>query len=287
MRAPGDQQGFFADRKPARHRGAEIRDGSGGVQKKKSAARRRSVRCGPWVGDIRAEEALDKAIALSGYKKPKPRNVGRGLALAEWCSSGGEGTVFLKIDERGKIIGSSPVLDQGAGVFTVICEVVGEELNVPAQSVELEQLDSRSVQSDTDVGGAGPPRYTAMPPKTAATGARQALLKIAAEQMGAHVGDLELADGFVIGRTTKRRMSFAELVKANRVPIQIKGYWKKDANPRDNSIAAQIAEVHVDPETGEVTLRSFVSVYTTGKVINPLMHRGQIDGGLVCGLGLR
>ena len=41
----------------------------------------------------------------------------------------------------------------------------------------------------------------------------------------------------------------------------------------------------VDPETGEVRLKNFVSVYTTGKVINPLMHRGQIDGGLVCGLG--
>jgi CO/xanthine dehydrogenase Mo-binding subunit len=63
------------------------------------------------------------------------------------------------------------------------------------------------------------------------------------------------------------------------------GYWKKEANPRDNSVAAQIAEVEVDPETGEVKLNNFISVYTTGKVINPLMHRGQIDGGFVCGLG--
>jgi CO/xanthine dehydrogenase Mo-binding subunit len=103
--------------------------------------------------------------------------------------------------------------------------------------------------------------------------------------MEAKADDLHLANGFVIQRALKRRMSFAEVIQANRLPIEVKGYWRKDANPRDNSIAAQIAEVNVDPETGEVKLKSFVSVYTTGKVINPLMHRGQLDGGLVCGLG--
>jgi CO/xanthine dehydrogenase Mo-binding subunit len=80
-------------------------------------------------------------------------------------------------------------------------------------------------------------------------------------------------------------MSFAELIRRNESPVEVTGYWKKDANPRDNSVAAQVAEVEVDPETGEVELRTFVSVYTTGNVINPLMHRGQIDGGFVCGLG--
>jgi CO/xanthine dehydrogenase Mo-binding subunit len=41
----------------------------------------------------------------------------------------------------------------------------------------------------------------------------------------------------------------------------------------------------VDSETGQVTLRQMVSAHTTGKVINPLMHQGQIDGGVVFGLG--
>ena len=41
----------------------------------------------------------------------------------------------------------------------------------------------------------------------------------------------------------------------------------------------------MDPETGQVKLMNFVSVHTTGKVINPLMHQGQIDGGIVFGLG--
>jgi len=41
----------------------------------------------------------------------------------------------------------------------------------------------------------------------------------------------------------------------------------------------------VDPETGQIKLRQFISAHTTGKVINPLMHQGQIEGGIVFGLG--
>jgi len=193
--------------------------------------------------------------------------------------------VFLKIDDRGKVTVSSPVLDQGAGVFTIICEVVGEELKVPAERIELERLDSRSVHSDTGVGGSRATQVYGNAAYVAGTNARQELFRIAAQTMSINSDDLALADGFVIHHPTKRRMSFAELIKRNESPIQVTGYWKKDANPRDNSIAAQIAEVQVDRETGEVKLKNFVSVYTTGKVINPLMHRGQIDGGLVCGLG--
>src|SRR5262245_15445545 len=285
MRAPGDQQGVFATESQldivARQLGMDPAE----LKRKNLLRAGDTSGVGHLVGEIRAEEALDKAIALSGYKNPRPKNVGRGLALAEWCSSGGEGTVFLRIDELGKITVSSPVLDQGAGVFTVICEVVGAELNVPAGSVKLERLDSRSVESDTGVGGSRATQVYGNAAYVAGKSARQELLEIAAQCMNANRDDFHLDGGFVIHRSSKRRMSFAELIKRNESPIRVTGYWKKDANPRDNSVAAQIAEVRVDPDTGEVKLTNFVSVYSTGNVINPLMHRGQIDGGFVCGLG--
>ena len=40
------------------------------------------------------------------------------------------------------------------------------------------------------------------------------------------------------------------------------------------------AEVEVDVETGEVRLKQFTTAHSTGTVINPLMHQGQIDGGV-------
>ena len=50
-------------------------------------------------------------------------------------------------------------------------------------------------------------------------------------------------------------------------------------------MCAQMAEVEVDPESGEIKLRRFVTVHHTGKVLNPLLHDGQIDGSIVMGAG--
>jgi len=56
--------------------------------------------------------------------------------------------------------------------------------------------------------------------------------------------------------------------------------------PEDVSyICAQIAEVAVDPETGAVRLRRFVTAHDVGTIINPITHQGQIDGGVVMGVG--
>jgi CO/xanthine dehydrogenase Mo-binding subunit len=80
-------------------------------------------------------------------------------------------------------------------------------------------------------------------------------------------------------------MSFEDIVKTKGSPIQTRGYYKQAEESHEAPLAAQVAEVHVDPETGQVRLSKFVSVHTTGKVINPLMHQGQIDGGVVFGVG--
>ena len=50
-------------------------------------------------------------------------------------------------------------------------------------------------------------------------------------------------------------------------------------------MCAQVAEVEVDPETGQVKLKKFISAHNTGTVLNPLMHQGQIEGGAVMGMG--
>jgi carbon-monoxide dehydrogenase large subunit len=285
MRAPGDPQGFFATESQldivARKLGMDPAE-----FKRKNLLRDGDVApVGHTVEHIKAVEALDKAIALSGFRKSKPKNVGRGLAFSEWSPSGGEGTVFVKIDEKGKVTVSSPVVDQGAGVLTVICEVVGEELKLPAKSLQLKQLDSSAVPSDGGVGGSRATRVYGNAAYEAGAKAREEIVRVAAERMGVAAEELALANGFVTQRRAKRRLSFAEIVKAKGSPIHAKGHYKQAGKSHEASVAAQIAEVHVDPETGQVELRQFVSAHTTGKVINPLMHQGQIDGGIVFGLG--
>src|ERR687892_253078 len=285
MRAPGDPQGFFANESQmdivARKLGMDPAE----FKRKNMLHDGDETPVGGHISHIRGVEALEKAMALSGYKKPKPKNIGRGLAFSEWSPSGGEGNVFVTIGEDGKVKVSSPVVDQGAGVLTVIVACVGQELGIPADEIELSQLNSTVVASDGGVGGSRATRVYGNASYEAGVKAREELFNVVARRMEMNPGELTLAEGFVIHRPTKRRISFAEVVKAKGSPINVKGYYKSSEKAHDASVSAQIAEVQVDPETGKITLRQMTSAHTTGKVINPLMHQGQIDGGVVFGLG--
>ena len=285
MRAPGDPQGFFANESQMDIVARKLGMDPAAFKRKNMIHDGDETPIGGHISHIRGNEALDKAIQLSGYHKPKPKNVGRGLAFSEWCPSGGEGSVFVKIDTDGKVKVSSPVVDQGAGVLTVIIECVGQELGVAARQIELTQLDSTTVPSDGGVGGSRATRVYGNASFEAGVNARKELFNVVAQRMEMKPDELTVADGFVMHRPSKRRMSFAEIVKAKGAPIEVKGYYKSAEKSHDASVSAQIAEVHVDPETGQVTLRNMVSAHTTGKVINPLMHQGQIEGGVVFGLG--
>jgi carbon-monoxide dehydrogenase large subunit len=285
MRAPGDPQGFFANESQmdivARKLGMDPTE----FKRKNMMKDGDETPIGGHVSHIRANEALAKAIELAGYKKPKPKNVGRGLAFSEWSPSGGEGNVFVIIDEKGDVKIESPVVDQGAGVLTVIVEVVGEEINVPADEIEIIQTDSTTVPSDGGVGGSRATRVYGNASYEAGVKARDALFAVAAQKLGVEAKELEIGNHAVTHRKSKRKMSFADIIKANGSPIKVQGYYKSSEKSHDTSVSAQICEVHVDPETGQITLRNMISAHTTGKVINPLMHQGQIDGGVVFGLG--
>ena len=50
-------------------------------------------------------------------------------------------------------------------------------------------------------------------------------------------------------------------------------------------MVVQVAEVEVDRETGQVAVKNFTTAHSTGTIINPLMHQGQIDGGVVTAIG--
>jgi CO/xanthine dehydrogenase Mo-binding subunit len=285
MRAPGDPQGFFANESQldivARKLGMDPAE----FKRKNMLHDGDETPIGGHISHIRGKEALDKALQLAGYNKAKPKNVGRGLSFSEWSPSGGEGNVFVTIEEDGHVKIITPVVDQGAGVLTVIVEVVGEELQVPAADIELKQVDSTIVPSDGGVGGSRATRVYGNASYEAGVKAREELFAFAAQSLEVDPKELELDNGMILHKASKRKMSFAEAVKFKGAPIYVRGYYKSTEKSHDASVSAQIAEVHVDPETGQITLRNMVSAHTTGKVINPLMHQGQIDGGVVFGLG--
>ena len=285
MRAPGDPQGFFANESQLDMVARKLGMDPAEFKRKNMLRDGDETPTGGHISHIRGEEALQKALELSDYSKPKPKNVGRGLSFSEWSPSGGEGNVFVAIEDNGKVKVITPVVDQGAGVLTVIVQVVGEELGVPADEIELKQADSTIVPSDGGVGGSRATRVYGNASFEAGIKAREELFAFAAQALEVEPKELTLDRGAVAHRPSKRQMSFSEIVKFKGAPIYVRGYYKSSEKSHDASVSAQIAEVHVDPETGKITLRNMVSAHTTGKVINPLMHQGQIEGGVVFGLG--
>jgi carbon-monoxide dehydrogenase large subunit len=285
MRAPGDPQGFFANESQLDMVARKLGMDPAEFKRKNMLRDGDETPTGGHISHIRGEEALQKALELSDYSKPKPKNVGRGLSFSEWSPSGGEGNVFVAIEDNGKVKVITPVVDQGAGVLTVIVQVVGEELGIPADEIELKQADSTIVPSDGGVGGSRATRVYGNASFEAGIKAREELFAFAAQALEVEPKELTLDRGAVAHKPSKRQMSFSEIVKFKGAPIYVRGYYKSSEKSHDASVSAQIAEVHVDPETGKITLRNMVSAHTTGKVINPLMHQGQIEGGVVFGLG--
>ena len=237
------------------------------------------------IPHVKATETLARAVEASGFAKPKRKNSGRGCAVGDWVSKGGESYARIKIDEEGTITLSSAVTDTGPGVFTMMRQIVGEELKVPLDSIEVAMLDSDKVVKDTGVRGSSSTRVHGGSALNAAQRAREEILKIAAAAMQATPDELMLFDGGVTHGRAERRMSFAEIASANGGPILVEGHYANMSDGPEASLVAQVAEVEVDDETGEVRVTKLTTAHNTGAILNPLTHQGQIDGAVMMGYG--
>jgi carbon-monoxide dehydrogenase large subunit len=240
---------------------------------------------GEVIAHVKATETLMKAVDVSGYGRPKGKNRGRGCAIADWVSKGGESYAFIKIDNEGVVTLSSAVTDTGPGVFTMMRQIVAEELKVPIESIRVQMLDSSEVIKDTGVRGSSSTRVHGSSALDAAQRAREEILQAAGRMMNAAPEELILYEGGVTHGRAERRMTYAEIVRANGGPLIAGGHYVNMADGPEASLVAQVAEVDVDSETGEVRVRELTTTHNTGRILNPLTHQGQIDGAVVMGLG--
>jgi CO/xanthine dehydrogenase Mo-binding subunit len=240
---------------------------------------------GEVIPHVKATETLTKALQESRYRQTKPKKVGRGCAIADWVSKGGESYALLKIDETGVITLASAVTDTGPGVFTMMRQIVGQELNVPLDSIRVEMLDSSKVIKDTGVRGSSSTRVHGSSALDASRKLREQILNVAAQSMNAAREDLILYDGGVTHGRAERRMSFAEIVRASGKALTAEGHYVNMSDGPEASLVAQVAEVEVDEETGEVRIKKLTTAHNTGTILNPLTHQGQIDGAVIMGVG--
>ena len=285
MRAPGDPQGFFANESqmdliawrlgmdPVSFRKINLMH-DGDVSP-----------IGHVVPHINSKETVDGAIHASGWLNPKRKNVGRGIAIAQWLPLGGEAHSVVTIQEDGRVTVATGMVDQGAGTYTAMRQIVANELQISVESVQFEILDTSKVGPDTGVGASRATRIFGNATQIAAADARRSLFEGAGKILSVTVENLTLTGDGTVRAKTGKKISFGDVVKASGTPIFGRGFYKNFSVGPEASLCVQVAEVAVDLETGQATLRQLTTAHSTGTVINPLMHQGQIDGGVVMGMG--
>ncbi|HET6305673.1 MAG TPA: xanthine dehydrogenase family protein molybdopterin-binding subunit, partial [Rhodopila sp.] len=237
---------------------------------------------------------LDQALGLAHWNdfaarqaesKARGKLRGRGLAsFLEW--TGGnvfEERVTVSVSGDGDIEVYASTMPMGQGIATSYAQLV-----VDVFGVEIDRV--RIVMGDTDRGqgfGSAGSRslFTAgsainHASETAVENGRD----LAAEELEAAVADIEYANGAFRVAGTDRGIGLFEL--AARQPdrrIYVDATSKVDGPSWPNG--AHIAEVEVDPDTGAVEIVSYVSANDVGRVVNPMIVRGQLDGGAVQGIG--
>jgi carbon-monoxide dehydrogenase large subunit len=221
-------------------------------------------------------------IEVSG-PAPSKAVVGLGAGVGLWESGA------IRVHPTGKVTVLTGSHTHGQGHETTFAQIVADELGLPMQDIEIVHGDTGRTpfglgtygSRSTSVGGSALVR--------SAEKIRAKLTKIAAHQLEAAeedvVYDRDTAKLYVKGSPDKAK-AFAELayavVTADNLPEGMEPSLEETAfyDPSNFTFpnSAHIAQVEVDHDTGEVTINRYIAVDDVGKVINPMIVEGQIQG---------
>ncbi|HEX6174903.1 MAG TPA: xanthine dehydrogenase family protein molybdopterin-binding subunit [Candidatus Binatia bacterium] len=284
MRAPGDPQGFFANESQMDLIARQLGMDPVAFRQKNLLHDGELSPIGHVIPHIKSAELVESVVEKSGYRRPKRKRTGRGIGLAQWLPLGGECHALVTIDGEGAATVATAMLDQGAGTHTAMRLVAAEELKLPVEKIRVATLDTSEVGPDTGIGASRGTRIFGHATRLAAAQAKEQLIEVASYKLGVPKEELFLSDGTVRSAAGKS-ISYGEIAQASGEGLRGHGFYKNFESGPEAALCAQIAEVEVDGETGQVTVKQFTTAHSTGTVLNPLMHQAQIDGGVVMGIG--
>jgi CO/xanthine dehydrogenase Mo-binding subunit len=257
------------------------------------------------------KQCLTKAADLIDWKgKRANRQPYRGLGLGTTVHVSGKrhfgdydgSSAVIKMNGDGKAFIWSGEGETGQGCMTVLCQIAAEELGLPYEDVGVSMADT---DLTTHCSGAYASRLTYIAGnavKDAARNVKRQILDEAADMLEVSADDLTIENGrvFARGAPEGKSLSVGEVVTRRQYrrggqPTVASGTFDPDSELQDANrygnesgaynFGAQMAEVEVDPETGQVKLLNFVSVADCGTVVNPIAAEGQQEGAIAQGVG--
>ena len=260
-------------------------------------------------------EALEKARDLSNWREKKGKlTSGRGIGIGVGSFVSGAGypiyrtdlpqaSAVIKVNEDGsEVTLYSGSVDIGQGSDTVLCQMAAEAMGYLYEKIRIVSADTELAPHDF---GAYASRQTLMSGaavKQAGEEVKAQLLEISAPGMGVTAEELDCREGIIFVKANPEiSRTFGEVAReffVKKGPLVGRGVYHvpklggkfKGAAVGTSpaySFAAQIAEVNIDEETGEVKIEEVWDVHDCGKVINPALLHAQVHGAFYMGKNSR
>ncbi len=246
---------------------------------------------------------LDQALELADWKGFNARKResakrgklrGRGIGqFLEVTAPIGKELGAIKFDADGGVTISTGTHDHGQGHWTTFAQVLNTQLGVPFDKIRLMQTDSDELVGGTGTGGS----KSIMNSGTAIVEASAKVVEkgkaIASHILEAGVDDIVFEAGNFSIAGTDRSVSIMQIAQQLREGLKLPKDAPKsldvdhftDPGPATYPNGCHVCEVEVDPETGVTEVVKYSMVGDFGTVINPIVVEGQVQGGVVQGIG--
>jgi carbon-monoxide dehydrogenase large subunit len=246
---------------------------------------------------------MDKCIEASDWngfaarrKATEKNGKLRGRAVSYYIEFGGifNDRMDLRFEPDGTLIIMAGTHSHGQGHATVFSQMVHDWLDVPLESIRYVQGDTAEVAIGRGTYGARSAVVGGNALKAASDAIIEKAKAMAATLMEADAGDVEFKDGQFRVVGTDKAIGITDVAKASYAPmgpltdkfgIGLQSSGSFSPTPPSHPNGAHTCELEVDLETGAVVVDRYFVVDDLGRVLNPLIVRGQIHGGVVQGLG--
>jgi aerobic carbon-monoxide dehydrogenase large subunit len=220
--------------------------------------------------------------------------LGIGLACyVEICGFDPSEAGIVRVDQEGKATVLSGTSPHGQGHATAWTQIASAILQIPPEEITVIHGDTAVVPRGFGTYGSRSASLAGNAVANNAETVRERAKAIAAHLLEAAVADVTLTDGkfHVVGSpgvaVTWREV--AQAAHSDGLPEDLRGELKSEADFKSQRetypFGTHVAVVEIDPTTGAIEIRRYVTVDDCGHVINPLLVEGQVHGGIVQGVG--
>jgi aerobic carbon-monoxide dehydrogenase large subunit len=202
------------------------------------------------------------------------------------------GAIHFEVDGTVTIV--TGTLDFGMGHATTYSQILTDLLGIPFDRIRLVEGDSDLMAFGGGSGGSRSVMFAGTALSESAAIVIERGKQIASHVLEASVNDIEFENGRFVIAGTDRSIGLIELAARLRAGLKLPegaptsldvDHVVKDPVPSAFPNGCHIAEVEIDPQTGNARVVRYTAVNDLGTVVNPLLVEGQVQGGVVQGLG--